>query len=121
MQQRQFAGGYDRSFMIVSIGMAAVILWMCALVRERKVLKTAVRSGWWLSGICGSFNGITNILGLMCLLVIPGTIYYPVSSAGSLVVTCLLSMTVFREKFTKVQLVGFALGVFAVIFLNITV
>ncbi len=120
MQQHQFAGVYDRFYMIVSIGIAAVILWMCAAVREYNTICMAIRQGWWLSGICGAFNGITNFLTLISLLMIPGTVYYPVSSAGSLVVTCILSMTCFKEKLSRLQLVGFGLGVLAVIFLNIT-
>lgn len=120
MQQHRFSGVYDRSFMIVSMGAAALLLWVCAVIREHKEMGSAIRCGWWLSGICGSFNGITNILVLMCLLVIPGAIFYPVSSAGSLVVTCLLSMTVFKEKFTRVQIMGFIMGVIAVVFLNLT-
>ena len=121
MQQRIFGGVYDRSFMIVSMTMAGILLWIAAIVRERHEMKTAVRCGWWLSATCGTFNGVTNFLGLMCLLVIPGVIYYPVSSAGSLVVTCLLSMVVFKERFTRAQLVGFVLGVVAVVLLNLTV
>ena len=121
MQQRQFHGVYDRSFMIVSMTLAALFLWVAAIIRERKQMRTAIQKGWWLSTICGSFNGITNFLALICLLAIPGAIYYPVSSAGSLVVTCVLSMVVFRERFTVVQKVGFALGVVAVLLLNITV
>ena len=119
MQQLRFEGAYDRSFMIVSVGMAAAILWICAIVRERKEFKDAFKSGWWLSVVCGSFNGVTNILSLMCLLVIPGAIYYPVSSAGSLVVTYMVSMTAFKEKFTLVQKIGFLLGVIAVVLLNL--
>ncbi len=119
MQQRVFQGVYDRSFMIVSMSFAMVFLWVAALVRERSQIGAAICQGWWLGGICGSFNGITNILALMCLLVIPGVIYYPVSSAGSLIVTCALSMTVFKERFTLAQKMGFVLSVCAVILLNL--
>jgi multidrug transporter EmrE-like cation transporter len=44
---------------------------------------------------------------------------FPLISAGGLIVTFIVSRFFYKEKLTRTQLVGFLLGLFAVIFLNI--
>ncbi len=118
MQQRRFLSQYDTAFMIISLAIATLLLWGTALLRERTTIRTAIRKGWWLSGVCGALNGITNRGGLACLLLLPGTIYYSVLSARTLIISGILSMIVFKESFTRLQTIGMLFGVLAVVLLN---
>lgn len=119
MQQRSFGGAYDSSFMILSLIMVVVLLLTSSLIWERKSVLKAFKRGWFLSGLCGVCNGSLNYFSLMCLLVIPGSVFYPLLSAGSLVLTYILSITMFKEKISRNQAVGFALGILSIVFINI--
>ena len=119
MQQIEFGGAYDNSFLLVSLLMAAVILLVLAIIRERKNFTTAIKDGALLSGACGVSNGISNYFNLICLATIPNSIYYPVKSASCLILSGLISIVFFKEKLRPAQYVGMVLGVFAMIFINI--
>ena len=88
-------------------------------IRLRKALKT-IKNGVALSAACGSSNGIANYFGLICLATIPNAVYYPIKSAGELVLAALMAVIIFKEKLRPAQYVGVGLGVLALIFINIT-
>ena len=119
MQQRVFGGKYDASFMIISLVMAMIILIVCAFIRERKNIVKTLKNGVLLSGLCGACNGAANYFGLLCLLILPGSVYHPLISAGNLVLTYVLSVTLFKEKFQKNQVIGFILGIVSMVLINI--
>ena len=119
MQQIRFGGARDGSFMIYSLIIAVALLLVAAIFREGKKAKTALRYGVVWSGASGIFNGIGNYFSFLCLSRIPTSIYYPISSAGDLVLTFIFSVALFREKFTKSQVVGFILGIASMVLINI--
>ena len=119
LQQRVFGASLDDTFMIISLIMVVVLLGISALVREGKKFLVAIRGGFLLCGLCGACNGVMNYFALLCLLVVPEAVYYPLTTAGSMLLTYLLSMVIFKERFTKRQVFGFALCVLSMIFINI--
>lgn len=119
MQQIDFGGVYDNSFMLISLVFATVLLLVLALIRESDKMLPAIKCGALLSMGSGVSNGLANYFGLICLSLIPGSIYFPVRSAAGLVLTALISLVIFKEKLRVAQYVGVGLGVIAMIFINI--
>jgi len=119
MQQIRFDGKVDGIYMVVSLAVVLVILLAMALIREGKGFFQVFKKGILWCGLCGASNGIANYFTLLCLPLMAGSVFYPVSSAGDLVLTFLFSLVIFKERFTKNQTVGFVLGIIAMIFVNL--
>lgn len=120
MQQIRFHAQYDRSFMVISLIIVVLILGTAAVLRERKNLLSALRHGAFLSAMCGTSNGIANYFSFICLMHIPNSIYFPVTSAAGLVLSCLISQIIFKEKLRPIQYAGITFGVLAMVFINLT-
>ena len=72
-----------------------------------------------IAAICGVFNGLTNFLVLVLNGKLPASVMFPVISAGGIVFIFLYSLFVYREKFKLTQIIGFVLGVGAIVLLNL--
>lgn len=118
-QQITFSGSYDMSFMVIALIFVVIILGICAVIRERKLLKPALQHGIWLAFLCGSCNGATNLLVMLCVAIMPATLFYPVLSAGQLILVFIISVFGFKETFLKRQIWGLALGIAALVLMNL--
>lgn len=67
----------------------------------------------------GTFNLLANRSLLLALTTIPGAIVFPVSSAGSLLLVTVAALFLFKEKVSKLNLVGIFLTLVAVVLINI--
>lgn len=67
----------------------------------------------------GVFNVASNRFLLLALTTLPGAIVFPVSSAGSLLLVTISAILLFKEKVSKVNLVGILLTLIAVVLINI--
>ena len=119
MQQLRFDGAYDHSFTIFSMILSTLLLVCAAVIREGRDIMKTVKNGVLLSAACGASNGLANYFGLICLATIPNSVYYPVKSAGELVLATAMSVFLFKEKLRPAQYAGVGLGILALIFINI--
>lgn len=117
VQQRNTGGLYRSEFMIVALIITVVALFACALLSEKKSIGTNLKKGFWLYIICGIANGIVNFLVLTVKM--PASVMFPIISAGGIVVTAILGRTVYKEKMTYIQTVGFILGTLSIVALNL--
>ncbi len=67
----------------------------------------------------GVFNLSSNRFTLLALTVLPGAIVFPVSSAGSLLMVTVAALILFKEKVSRINLVGILLTLVAVVMINI--
>jgi len=67
----------------------------------------------------GMFNVLSNRSLLLALTTIPGAIVFPVSSASSLLLVTISAIFLFKEKVSKLNLVGIFLTLVAVVLINI--
>lgn len=119
MQQVAFDGAYKNEFMIVALAIVALVMSIMSLIKERKAMKVYAKAGWHWALICGLLNGMVNLFVMILSSLMPVSVMFPLISAGGLVVTYLVSRFVYKESLTKLQFVGFILGLAAVVFLNI--
>lgn len=120
VQQRAFAGAYKSEFMILSYAMVALVMLTMALLKERGNIRLYAKTGWYIAPICGALNGMVNLFVMILSARMAVSLMFPLISAGGLMVTYLVSRFVYQEKLTKLQFIGFVLGLTAVVFLNIS-
>lgn len=118
-QQIVFGGIYDMSFMVIALAFVVLMLGVCAAIREWKQIKPALKHGTGLAFLCGACNGATNLFVMICVAMIPATLFYPVLSAGQLILVFVISVVGFKEKFLKRQIWGLALGIMALVLMNL--
>lgn len=118
-QQIAFDGKYKSEFMMISLIISAVVLICAALLLERKYIVRAAKQGWYLSGLYGSFNGLTNLFAMYLGNMLPVSLVFPVLSGGSIIVTAAISVLAYKEKLSKVQLAGVLTGTASIVFLNL--
>lgn len=118
MQQIRFSGAYKNELMVIALVIVTLVLsviGLCQNGNKTEMLKDCVRYAP-LKGIC---NGIINFLVMTVSASLPNAVLFPSISAGSIVLTFICSMTIYHERLSKSQLVGYVLGVISVILLNI--
>ena len=119
MQQTVFQGQYKNEFMIAALIMSAVAIGIFALITEKKQVLPNLKAGFWLYLICGLANGLANFFVVYLSLRVAASVMFPVISAGGIVLTFLVSLFFYKEKLSKWQILGSALGLVSVIFLNL--
>lgn len=118
-EQARFAGAYKNEFMLIALLVSFVAMLAIGLVRERRDLKTVMKLGALPAVLTGAANGATNLLVMICTATIATSVFYPVISGGGMVLAYVISVTLFKEKFTTMQKIGILLGVASLVFLNI--
>lgn len=118
MQQINQNGMYKNEFMIVSLLIVCVATLILSLIFEKNPLKS-FKKGIVTGGARGVANGIVNLLVISLALTLPASLMFPVISGGSITLTSIMALTVYREKLSVNQILGLILGIASVIFLNI--
>lgn len=119
MQQVAFEGAGKNELMIGALSVVVVLLGLLTLTRERKELKENLKAGWYLAPLCGIANGLVNLLVMVLSGRMPVSLMFPLISAGGLILTFFFARFVYKEKLTKLQLLGFLFGLASVVLLNI--
>ena len=118
-QQRAFGDAYKNEFMMIALLAACIVLLAVGLVKERSDIGTVLRLGTWPAVLTGVANGATNLLVLVALPVIGASVFFPVISGGGMVLSYIVSVTFFKERFTMAQKIGIALGVVSLVLLQL--
>lgn len=95
------------------------LLLVLSLVFERNTIVNALKKGTVLSAACGICNGATNYLVMVIIAAVASSVFFPVLSAGQLILTFIISVTLYREKFIPRQIAGLVCGLVSLILLNI--
>lgn len=119
VQQLKFDNACNNEFMIIALAVSSAVLLAGGIVRDRRDLKEIVRYGIPYAGSAGIANGINLFLGITLNNLLPLSIISPASAGVRIIMSFLLSRTIFKEKYLKRQIVGVAAGTLALIFLNL--
>ena len=118
MEQLAFEGAYKNEFMFVAALFSMLltfVIWLIDGKQKKAELKETAPFGV-LNGIAvGALN--LSIMFLTGLL--PNAILFPSISAGGIVLAFLIATFVYKEKLTKLQLLGYGAGLVSVILLNL--
>lgn len=106
-------------FLIISYGVATVSLMILSLVYERGKILSAVKGVTVYGFLAGIFNAFKNVLAILTFLYVPVSVVSTVKTALGLVISFVISALLFKEKFTRNQLISAIIGITAVVILNI--
>ncbi len=118
MQQMKFSGNYKSEFMIMALIIVSVSL-ISFSVFKQKQLKTAIKDCLVFAPLTGVANGIVNLLVLILTGKFPNSFLFPMISAGGILIMFVVAQTVYKERFSPLQYLGYFLGLISVILLNI--
>ena len=118
IQQLHFEDKCSNEFMIISLGGSFIALLIAGILKDNKGLIHTLKHGGFLGACAGAANGISNHLTLLIYLYIPISIATPMRTGLGLILTFVVSILIYKEKFTKQQLVGAIIGIAALILLK---
>ena len=118
IQKRVLGDGFTFEFMIVALGICFALLMGLSLVKSRG-LSRELKPALPYAALNGTSNGVVNLLVLLIVGNIPNTILYPTNAALSMLLTFLIAYFVYKERYSRAQYIGYAMGVVSVILLNI--
>ena len=118
MQKRVLGDAFSHEFMILSLLFAFVLLLGYALCTTRSI-GSSFRRCLPYATANGLANAVGNLLVLLIIGNIPNTIFYPTNAALGMLATFVLAYAVYRERFSRPQYVGYALGVISIVLLNL--
>lgn len=118
MHKRALGDSYAHEFMIIALCAAFLLLLVSAVISSKGIVKD-LASCLPYSAANGVANALANFLMIILIGNIPNTVLYPSVSALNMILAFLLSFIVYRERFTKLQYAGYALGVISIVLLNI--
>ena len=119
MQQVKFDGDYKNEFMIIALVITALVSGAVTLVKERDIIKKQGVLGCSLGVICGTANGAVNLFVMILSGLMPVSLMFPIISAGGIVATFIISQVFYKEKLSRLQLIGFIFGTASVVLLNL--
>ena len=119
VQQLNQNKAYKNEFMAIALFLVTLVCLIFALCYHKKDFKPVfTKPVIIIPVICGVANAVVNYL-VMVLSRLPASLLFPVISAGGIILTGILSLTIYKERFTKQQILGMILGILSVVFLNL--
>ncbi len=117
----QKTGGepFKSEFMMIAMAIVATSNIIAACLTQGRGVLRQFKNGW-IAFAGGVMNAVLN-LGVMLLAsrgVIGQSIFFPVISVGSMALVYVASLLIFHEKLSKWQNIGVALGVAAIVLLQ---
>ncbi len=113
-----FGDTYKNEFLIISLAGAAISLLILGVIFERNSFKATIKNGIFYGAAAGIFNGINNLLILVTYNYLPISFTSPVKSGLGMVISFLMSIFLYKEKFTRRQLISAGIGIVAVVLMN---
>lgn len=118
-QQIKFNATLDNEFMIVTLAVSALILLIIGLAKDSRDLGYLLKHGGLYALLGGVANGATNALSLIINTMIAVSLSSSLGAGTKIVLSFLVSLVLFHEKFSKRQIVGVSLGMVSLVLLNL--
>ena len=119
MQQLRFNDTCSSEFQFISIGGSCILLAVIGLILDRKKLSYILKNGTLYGLGAGVCNGAKNYLTLVIYTLLPLSLISPMKTGLGMVGTFALALLIYKEKYTKKQILGVILGATAVLLLAI--
>lgn len=118
-QQIDFSNAYNNEFMVITLAVSSLLLFIAGVIKDGKYLKDVFKYGFFYAAAGGVANGATNFLTLFVYTLVPISFAAPMKTGISIVIAFLIARLIFKEKYTVLQYFGVALGCIALILFNI--
>ncbi len=119
-EQMAFDGKHGSMLMVSASAFSAIVCLIMFLREEKKEWKEVVKTSWYLPTLVGISSAVLNLfIILMASTTLSPSVIYPGIAVGGFTITTLFSVIVFKERLQLSQWIGLAIGVVALIFLNL--
>ena len=119
-QQVNYDGQYGNMLMFFAMVLSVLAYLVIFLKSDKQDTKAVLQTSWWMSVCSGLCNLFLNVLVmLMAVSTLSPSLIYPVIGLGGLAIVTVFSQVVFKEKMTRTQWCGIAIGAVAVLLLSI--
>lgn len=119
MQHSAFGDTYKNEYLIVTFIGSAFWLFLMGFILERKSFKSTIKFGVVYGAVAGLFNALNNWLTLTTYNYMAISISAPLKTGISLVLSFLVSLIVYKERFSARQILAVVLGTVAVVMINL--
>ena len=119
IQQNKFSGKYDNIGMLTAFVLSGIILIVLGFFIDNGEFEKAFTKGMPSAAICGISVGLTNMLALIAVSKMATSLFFSITSVGMMLMNVCLSLIVYKEKFTPMQIIGIVIGTLALVALNI--
>lgn len=120
VQQEDFNGEYKNEFMIIALAVVAVVMISSSVMLTKNRKAVLSEAALWKNTLLnGGANGFTNHMTMMLVKFLPSSVMYPTISSGSIIVSTVAAVFIYKEKLSKIKTAGFVIGILSVILLNI--
>lgn len=113
-QQIDFNTAYGDFFMTVATAVSFAVCLFVYLKSDKSDTKKILEGSWYVPILCGVFNFLQNLFVIILATLLSANIVYPVLMIGSLAVTSIFSIAIFKERMNWWQWVGVVLGAIAI-------
>ncbi len=120
-QQFAYNGQHGTMLMVFASLFSAAICWLISLHEDKREWRITAKTSWYLPAGAGFASAMLNLFVLlMASTTLSPSVIYPGIAVGGVTLTTLFSVLVFREKLSIRQWLGLAVGVVALVFLNLS-
>ena len=105
--------------MIYAMLILAIFSSVISIANARKEAVNEIKKGWYLAFAAGIMNGGVNLLVMILGGRMPVSLMFPLISAGQIIVSYIISRFIYKERVSRLQLVGVAIGVVSIVFFNL--
>ena len=113
-QQLDFDSAYGDFFMTVATAVSFAVCLFLYLKGDKSDTKKILSTSWYIPLLCGIFNFLQNLFVIILATLLSSNIVYPVLMIGSLAVTSIFSIFIFKERMNRWQWGGVVLGAIAI-------
>lgn len=107
------------AFGLVGVGMCVGLVPQLTKKEKREEIKKLPKALWFYGAGLSTILLIINQLATIAAKVIPSAIMFPINDGGATIITALTGAVVFKEKLTARSVAGLALGIAALIVINL--
>ena len=118
-QQVEFNSSLNNEFMMVVLAVSAISLFIIGVIKDGKDLKDIFKHGFFYAAGGGISNGLTNFLTLYVYTLVPISFAAPMKTGIQILLSFVIASLIFKEKYSKRQYLGVALGTIALVLFNI--
>ncbi len=120
MQQSRFDSLHSNEFMIITLTCASLFLFVMGAVLERKGMLKSLRQGFLYGIGAGLLNGFKNALNLVLITLVPLSVLSPLNKGVSLLLGYVVSVFLFKEKYTKLHYLSMLLSVISIALMQLS-
>ena len=117
-QQIDFDSAYGDFFMMVATAVSFTVCLFIYLKSDKSDSKKIISTSWYIPLLCGFFNFLQNLFVILLATLLSANIVYPVLMIGSLAITSIFSIVIFKEKMNWWQWIGVVVGAIAIVLLG---